>query len=206
MAVEEYNKMASYYDIVLEPFLWTMRRTIVKQSRVFPGMKVLEAACGTGTQGKRFVKAGADYTGVDLSPAMLKAAAKRRLTCIYGDASALDASSETFDLTTITLALHEVDPEIREAITREMIRVTKSSGTILLIDYTIPPTRSLYGQTGDRVIRYIEKLVGGSHYRNYLRFMKDGALLSFVKTLDAAVEETRYLFGGNIGIVTLKKE
>ncbi len=206
MAVEEYNTMASYYDIVLEPFLVNMRRKIVKVSRVFPGMKVLEVACGTGTQGKRFVRAGADYTGIDLSPAMLKAAAKRGLPCIHGDATALSEKSETFDLSTVTLALHEVDPGIREAIIREMIRVTKQGGIILLVDYTISPFHSLYQRTGKSVIAAIEKMVGGNHYRNFLRFMKAGGLLAFIESLEVEILERYSLFGGNIGIIVTKKQ
>jgi len=77
MAVEEYNSMASYYDIVLEPILWKMRRKIIKTSNIYRGMKILEVACGTGTQAVRFKKAGAEYTGVDLSPAMLNVAEKK---------------------------------------------------------------------------------------------------------------------------------
>ncbi len=78
MAVSEYDSMASYYDKVLEPILWKMRRNIIKVSNVQKGMKVLEVACGTGTQAVRFKKVGADYTGVDLSPAMLEVAGKKK--------------------------------------------------------------------------------------------------------------------------------
>ncbi len=205
MAVEEYNKMASYYDTVLEPILWSMRRKIIKVGGIYPGMKMLEVACGTGSQGKRFNRAGAEYTGIDLSPAMLEVAQKHNLTCIHGDATSLDDVSETFDLTTVTLALHEVDPEIREAIAREMIRVTKSSGRILLVDYTIPLKLSPYSRLAGKSIHFIEKLVGGSHYRNYLRFMKSGGLSAFISSLDVETVETHYIFGGSIGIILLRK-
>lgn len=68
MAVEEYNSMASYYDAVLEPILWKLRKRIVRISGVEKGTKVLEIACGTGAQGMRFKKAGADYTGLIFLP------------------------------------------------------------------------------------------------------------------------------------------
>ncbi len=61
MAVSEYDSMASYYDKVLEPILWKMRRKIIYVSNVQKGMKVLEVACGTGTQAVRFKKAGAEF-------------------------------------------------------------------------------------------------------------------------------------------------
>jgi len=172
MAVEEYDSMASYYDKVLEPILWKMRRKIIKVSNIQKGMKVLEVACGTGSQAVRFKKAGAEYTGVDLSPAMLSVAEKRNLTCLHADGTELPLEDNTFDLSTITLALHEVDPTVCEQIVNEMIRVTKSEGSLVLVDYTLPAKKTIYSSLGYKSVHYIEKLVGGSHYRNYRKFMK----------------------------------
>ena len=41
------------------------------------GLKVLEIGCGLGTDGAQFAKAGADYTGVDLTEAAVELARKR---------------------------------------------------------------------------------------------------------------------------------
>jgi len=205
MAVEEYNTMASYYDIVLEPVLWNMRRKIVNISGIHPGLNVLEVACGTGMQGTRFRKAGAEYTGVDLSPAMLKVANKHHINCIHADGTELPLEADSFDLSTITLALHEVDPDIRRDITGEMIRVTKKGGSVIIVDYTLTSSGSLYARVGNKSIHYIEKLVGGNHYRNYLSFMKEGGLLAYLKTLDLTITERHFIFGGNIGIIKLRK-
>src|SRR3954447_6894192 len=41
------------------------------------GLKVLEVGCGLGTDGAQFAKAGADYTGVDLTEASIELARKR---------------------------------------------------------------------------------------------------------------------------------
>ncbi len=201
MAVSEYNSMASYYDFVLEPVLWRMRRTIVGMSGVTSGTGVLEVACGTGAQGERFRKAGALYTGVDLSPAMLAVAAKRNLGCLHADGTSLPMEDNLFDLSTITLALHEVAPETSRELVLEMIRVTKNEGSILIADYTLPGKNSLYSNIGRKSVHYIEKLVGGSHYRNYLKFMDAGGLLSFLKTFDIEISDQQLTFGGNIGIV-----
>ncbi len=204
MAVEEYESMASYYDAVLEPFLWKMRREIVRVSRISEGMSVLEVACGTGAQGKRFERAGALYTGIDLSEAMLKAAEKRSLNCIHADGTALAMGDNSYDLSTISLALHEVDEEIRTGIVEEMIRVTKRSGSIVVADYTVSGKRSPYSYAADKIIAYIEKLVGGSHYRNYKKFMASGGLIPFMEHFGLEMVETRLMFGGTLGIVRLK--
>src|SRR6266508_2594346 len=41
------------------------------------GLRVLEIGCGMGTDGAQFAKAGADYTGVDLTEAAIELARKR---------------------------------------------------------------------------------------------------------------------------------
>src|SRR5213592_2544060 len=41
------------------------------------GLRVLEIGCGLGTDGAQFAKAGADYTGVDLTEAAVDLAGKR---------------------------------------------------------------------------------------------------------------------------------
>lgn len=205
MAVIEYDSMATWYDAVLEPILWKMRRKIMQVSDIRAGVKVLEVACGTGTQAVRFKKAGAEYTGVDLSPAMLNVAEKRKLECLHADGTQLPLEDNSFDLSTITLALHEVDPEIREQIVMEMIRVTKTEGFMVIVDYTISNRKNLFSSLSDRVIHYVEKLVGGSHYRNYSKFMKSGGLISFLETFDLEIKEEQFIFGGNIGIIKLQK-
>jgi len=205
MAVSEYDSMASYYDRVLEPILWKMRRKIIKASKVTAGMKVLEVACGTGTQAVRFKKAGAEYTGVDLSPAMLNIAEKRNLECLHADGTKLPLEDNSFDLSSITLALHEVDPEISKKIVSEMMRVTKPEGSLVLVDYSIPKKNTIYSNLAYKTVHYVEKLVGGSHYRNYLKFMKSGGLIAFLKPFNFRIIEQNLIFGGNIGIIKVKR-
>lgn len=205
MAVSEYDSMASYYDKVLEPILWKMRRKIIKVSNIQKGMKVLEVACGTGTQAVRFKKAGADYTGVDLSPAMLGVAGKRNLICLHADGTELPLEDNEFDLSTITFALHEVDPEISRQIVLEMMRVTKAGGFLVIVDYTKSNKKSIYRKLGISSIHYIEKLVGGSHYQNYKKFMKSGGLTAFLESFALEIIEEKYIFGGNVGIIKVQK-
>src|SRR5213078_325714 len=41
------------------------------------GLKVLEIGCGLGTDGAQFARAGADYTGIDLTEAAVSLARRR---------------------------------------------------------------------------------------------------------------------------------
>src|SRR6476469_1588886 len=66
------------------------------------GLKVLEIGCGLGTDGAQFAKAGADYTGVDLTAAAVELARKRfELFQLPGtfqtaDAESLDFADDSF--------------------------------------------------------------------------------------------------------------
>ena len=67
-------------------------------------LRVLEVGCGLGTDGAQFAKAGADYTGIDLTQAAVDLA-KRRFelfdlpgTFRVADAEGLDFPDNSFDL------------------------------------------------------------------------------------------------------------
>src|SRR6266513_5996040 len=68
------------------------------------GLRVLEIGCGLGTDGAQFAKAGADYTGVDLTDAAVELARRRfELFNLPGEFRTADAENlnfldESFDL------------------------------------------------------------------------------------------------------------
>src|SRR6202011_790932 len=68
------------------------------------GLQVLEIGCGLGTDGAQFAKAGAVYTGVDLTEAAVELARRRfELFNLCGqfrtaDAENLDFADNSFDL------------------------------------------------------------------------------------------------------------
>src|SRR5690242_10673841 len=68
------------------------------------GLQVLEIGCGLGTDGAQFARAGADYTGVDLTEAAIDLARRRfDLSGLKGefrvsDAEHLDFAADIFDL------------------------------------------------------------------------------------------------------------
>ncbi len=103
------------------------------------GLKVLEIGCGMGTDGAQFAKAGADYTGIDLTAAAIELARKRfALSDLNGefrvsDAENLDFDSESFDLVYSHGVLHHT-PDI-EAAVREIHRVLKPGGRAIVMLY-----------------------------------------------------------------------
>jgi len=103
------------------------------------GLRVLEIGCGLGTDGVQFAKAGADYTGVDLTDAAIELARKRfELSGLRGelrvsDAENLDFADESFDLVYSHGVLHHT-PGIARAVS-EIHRVLKPGGRAIVMLY-----------------------------------------------------------------------
>jgi SAM-dependent methyltransferase len=118
------------------------------------GLRVLEIGCGMGTDGAQFAKAGANYTGIDLTDAAVELARKRfEVSGLKGefrvaDAERLDFPDESFDLVYSHGVLHHT-PDI-EAAVREIHRVLKPGGRAIVMLYH----RGSYNyRVGIRVLR-----------------------------------------------------
>jgi ubiquinone/menaquinone biosynthesis C-methylase UbiE len=103
------------------------------------GLNVLEIGCGLGTDGAQFAKAGASYTGIDLTEAAVELARKRfeifDLPGEFGtaDAENLDFPDESFDLVYSHGVLHHT-PDTVKAI-REIHRVLRPGGRAVVMLY-----------------------------------------------------------------------
>jgi ubiquinone/menaquinone biosynthesis C-methylase UbiE len=102
-------------------------------------LSVLEVGCGLGTDGAQFAKAGADYTGIDLTEAAVDLARHRfelfnlQGTFRIADAERLDFSDNSFDIVYSHGVLHHT-PDTASAI-REIHRVLKPGGRALVMLY-----------------------------------------------------------------------
>jgi SAM-dependent methyltransferase len=120
------------------------------------GLRVLEIGCGLGTDGAQFAKAGADYTGVDLTDAAVDLARTHfELRGLRGDfrtadAENLDFADESFDLVYSHGVLHHT-PDTAGAV-REIHRVLKPGGRAMVMLYH----RGSYNyRVGIRVLRRV---------------------------------------------------
>jgi ubiquinone/menaquinone biosynthesis C-methylase UbiE len=103
------------------------------------GADVLEAGCGIATDGIRFVRANACYTGLDFSP-MALSLARRRLEFegraarfVQGSVVHLPFADASFDLVYSNGVIHHV-PETGSAIS-EFHRVLRPGGTAIVMVY-----------------------------------------------------------------------
>jgi SAM-dependent methyltransferase len=103
------------------------------------GLRVLEIGCGLGTDGARFARAGAIYTGVDLTEAAVSLARRRfELEGLPGefrvaDAEALGFADGSFDIVYSHGVLHHT-PDVRSAV-GEVRRVLRPGGRALVMLY-----------------------------------------------------------------------
>jgi SAM-dependent methyltransferase len=102
-------------------------------------LRVLEIGCGLGTDGAQFARAGADYTGVDLTDAAVELA--RKCFAVFGlrgefrtaDAEHLDFADESFDVVYSHGVLHHT-PDTARAV-REVHRVLRPGGRAVVMLY-----------------------------------------------------------------------
>ncbi len=103
------------------------------------GKQVLEIGCGLGTDGAQFARAGADYTGVDLTSAAVDLARRRfELFDLEGnfrtsDAENLDFPDASFDLVYSHGVLHHT-PDTARAV-HEIHRVLRPGGQAIVMLY-----------------------------------------------------------------------
>jgi demethylmenaquinone methyltransferase/2-methoxy-6-polyprenyl-1,4-benzoquinol methylase len=141
------------------------RRAVERTVSARPGERVLDLAAGTGTSSAPFAAAGAVVVPCDFSLGMLRQGRRRRpeLPFVAGDAMGLPFADRSFDAVTISFGLRNVnDPE---GALREMLRVTRPGGRLVLCEFSHPtwgPFRRLYLEYLMRAIPTIARRVASN--------------------------------------------
>jgi len=201
--MDEYDH-ASFYDKMLFPFLYPIRRQILKIVKQKNYKSILDVCCGTGNQLKILKKQGIYGEGIDLSKNMLSVALKGKsaVKCKLEDAANTSYDDKSFDLVMTTFALHEKDPHIAKTIFQEMIRLTKDAGDIIIVDFNILPT---VPKIVAKSIDLIESQAGEMHYANFCKYKDLGGLDYIISenTFSKIAKETIFWGGVSIVILTL---
>ena len=123
------------------------RRAVVRALDIRPGERVLDLAAGTGTSSEPMRAAGARVIPCDFSLGMLRVGKSRapHLAFTAGDALQLPFAEEAFDAVTISFGLRNTADV--DAVLREMWRVTRPGGRLVVCEFSHPtwaPLRTLY--------------------------------------------------------------
>lgn len=141
--LERYQRIAWAYDLLDLPFEYGRYRKIRPQ--MFHGLsgRILDAGVGTG-RNFPFYPPSSEIVGIDLSPAMLARAERRRHTAAAPvelrqmDVTRLDLPDASFDAAVATFLFCTLPDELQVAAMRELGRVVKPGGIIRCLEYTRP--------------------------------------------------------------------
>lgn len=164
-----YDRIARLYDILDLPFEGVRYKPVRKV--LFDGLEgdLLDAGVGTG-RNFPYYPDGARVTGIDLSPAMLERARRRRdklgtpVDLREMNVTAMDFADNSFDAIVSTFLFCVLDDDHQQAALEELRRVCRPSGSIHILEYAIsanptqrfimklwaPWVRFAYGATFDR--------------------------------------------------------
>jgi SAM-dependent methyltransferase len=189
-----------FYKTFIDPFqakLFERIKNIIPEN-----CSVLDVACGTGELASVIASKVKDITGIDLSERNIKIAKDRNLQnadFIHGDATKLDELIDAkYDYATISLALHEMPPEIRPKVIKQMKNVAEY---IIFADYVVPMKKDITGIG----VRLVEFFAGKHHFAGYKHFQKNGGLETLIKESDLKIVESYYSHNNTIVIHKTRK-
>ena len=142
-----WDRVAPLYDLAVN----TLNRRVYYGTGsavarlIRPGDTVLECACGTGTITAAIAPACARVVATDFSEGMLKQARKKlarfpHVVVEQADITDLRYADNSFDAVVAANVIHLL-PEPGEAL-KELKRVTRPGGTIIVPTYVIPKKRA----------------------------------------------------------------
>ncbi|MER5767779.1 demethylmenaquinone methyltransferase [Streptomyces sp. NPDC001985] len=164
-----FDDVAANYDLTNDVLSlgqdrrWRRQVTAAVDAR--PGEKVLDLAAGTGTSSLPFTEAGAYVVPCDFSLGMLREGKRREpwLPLTAGDATRLPFRDGVFDAVTISFGLRNV--QRTEQALREMLRVTRPGGRIVVCEFSHPtwtPFRTVYEEYLMRALPPVARAVSSN--------------------------------------------
>ncbi len=137
------NIATDYHEYVTAQNM-TLAEIALKQVDLQPGMRVLDVAAGSGALSIPAARLGAQVVATDISPVMVEQlvaqAQAEGLSNLEGrvmDGQALDLADERFDVAASQFGVM-LFPDLPLGL-REMARVTRSGGRVLVVAFGPPP-------------------------------------------------------------------
>ena len=88
----------------------------------------------------------------------------RNMKFEIADATNLPFEDNSFDTSSISFALHDMPLSIREKVLKEMVRVTKPEGIVVVVDYDLPKNK-----IGKFLIYHFIAFIEAEYYKNFIK-------------------------------------
>ncbi|MDR1581710.1 MAG: bifunctional demethylmenaquinone methyltransferase/2-methoxy-6-polyprenyl-1,4-benzoquinol methylase UbiE [Prevotellaceae bacterium] len=178
---EMFNNIASGYDFLNRTLslgidkIW--RRKLRKKLDAFDPAVILDIATGTADLAIECAKSkkhtSRKITGIDISEKMLEKGREKiekkhlddRIVLQYGDSENMEFDSNTFDAVVVGFGVRNF--ENLEKGLKEIYRVTKHSGKVFILDFSMPRNpfiRIFYEFYFFRILPFIGKTISGDNY------------------------------------------
>lgn len=192
-----------FYRVLIDPMLNSSHRCA--SAYVSEGVRVLDVACGGGTLALMAAKKAGRVLAIDIDQDMLDAArysAEKRgvanVDFIMMDAGDLSSFSNCeFDISLISMAIHQFSTETGLSILKEMKRVSKR---VVVVDYAFPVRGGFYRS----FTWVIECIAGGDHYRNFRSYMAGGGLAPMLREAGLSLTEQQFRGKGTLVVCHCK--
>jgi demethylmenaquinone methyltransferase / 2-methoxy-6-polyprenyl-1,4-benzoquinol methylase len=170
-----FDRIARVYDrmnsVMTAGLHHAWRRRAADLARVGAGSRALDVATGTGDLAIELASRGAAVTGVDFSPAMLDVARGKAPDIDFeeGDALAMRFADGEFDAATVGFGARnfaDLDKGLRE-----LARVTKPGGRVVVLEITTPqraPLSWFFRGWFDHAVPALGRLAGDTDAYTYL--------------------------------------
>ncbi len=177
------------------------RKRAVKEFSILNSQfSILDVACGTGDMVLELMKHGCKVTGIDLSEEMLAIARQKTAADVrMGNAEALPFADGEFDAVTCAFGVRNFVH--LEAGLREMLRVLKPGGKLVILELATPDSaliKPFYRLYTRHVIPWLgSRLAGNREAYTYLptsieRFPKGETFLKILTSLPYPLSSTRH--------------
>jgi demethylmenaquinone methyltransferase / 2-methoxy-6-polyprenyl-1,4-benzoquinol methylase len=207
-----FDRIARVYDLMNSVMTAGLhhrwRERAADLARVGPGSRALDVATGTGDLAIELADRGAEVTGLDFSEPMLELARGKApgLEWVQGNALELPYGDDEFDAVTVGFGARNFSD--LDGGLREMARVTRPGGRVVVLEITAPqkpPLSWFFRLWFDNLVPALGRVAGDSDAYTYLpssvrRFPGPGELAGALA--EAGLEDVRWVLtaGGIIAI------